>query len=71
MPESDFLELMRRPRTYVLAYATGTKVERRNVAQLGSMVARMEVVMLSGQFRQVAGTNHTTRLAIAWIELVK
>lgn len=69
MSESDFLKLVRRPRTYVLAYATGTKVERHTVDQFGSMVARMEVVTLSGQFRQVAGTNHTTQLAIAWIEL--
>jgi uncharacterized protein (TIGR04141 family) len=70
LTETEFLGLFERPRTYVLAYGTATKVERETVDQFGSIVARMEIVTLGGQFRQIAGTSHATELRIAWIQLV-
>jgi len=70
LTEFEFLELFARPRTYVLAYGTKTKVNRETLDQFGSMVARMEIVALSGQFRQIASTSHATQLRIAWIEIV-
>jgi hypothetical protein len=71
LTEAEFLELFDRPRTYVLAYGTTTKVGRATLNQFGSMVARMEIVTLVGQFRQIASTSHTTELRIAWIEIVE
>jgi hypothetical protein len=70
LTEAEFLDLFERPRTYVLAYGTTTKVERATVDQFGSVVARMEVVTLGGQFRQIASTSNATELRIAWIEIV-
>jgi uncharacterized protein (TIGR04141 family) len=69
LTEAEFLDLFKRPRTYVLAYGTTTKVERATVDQFGSIVARMEVVTLGGQFRQIASASHATELRIAWIEI--
>jgi len=69
MPEDEFLAHFALPRTYVLAYGTETKVTRDTVDRFGSTVARMEVVALNGQFRQITSTNQTTELRIAWIEM--
>lgn len=69
MPEDEFLPHFALPRTYVLAYGTETKVTRDTVDRFGSTVARMEVVALNGQFRQITSTNQTTELRIAWIEM--
>ncbi len=70
LTEAEFLDLFEHPRTYVIAYGTTTKVERATVDQFGSIVARMEVVTLGGQFRQIASASHATELRIAWIEIV-
>jgi hypothetical protein len=69
LTEGEFLALFARPRTYVLAYSTGTKVTGETVDRFGSTVARMEVVALNGQFRQITSTSNTTELRIAWIEM--
>jgi len=69
MTEDEFLALFALPRTYVLAYGTGTKVTRETVDRFGSTVARMEVVALNGQFRQITSTTGTTELRITWIEM--
>jgi hypothetical protein len=69
LTEPEFLALFKQcPRTYVLAYGTTTKVERQTMDQFGSVVARMEVVTLGGQFRQIS--SHTTELRIEWVEIV-
>lgn len=70
MSEDEFLALFARKRTYVLAYGTGTKVTRETLDKFGSTVARMEVVALNGQFRQITSTSYTTKLRITWIEVI-
>jgi hypothetical protein len=68
--ESVFLDLFQNPRTYVLAYGTTTKVESATVGQFQSTVARMEVVTLGGQFRQIVSASNDVELKVAWIGLV-
>ncbi len=70
LAETEFLDLFKHPRTYVLAYGTETKVERGTIDRLRSTVARMEVVTLGGQFRQIASTGNDAQLRIAWIQIV-
>lgn len=70
LAETEFLDLFTHPRTYVLAYGASTKVERSTMDRFGSVVARMEIVTLGGQFRQIAGASRNTQLGITWIEIV-
>ncbi len=70
LTEEEFLALFQQPRTYVLAYGTESKVERATIDRYQSMVARMEVVTLNGQFRQLTSASHTTELRIAWVGIV-
>lgn len=69
MNEGEFLALFARQRTYVLAYGTGTKVTRKSVDQFASTVARMEIVALNGQFRQITSARQSTELRITWIRM--
>lgn len=68
MPEKDFLDVFSKNRTYVLAYGTATKVTRDSVDDFQSVVARMETVSLSNQFRQIAASQRT-QLRTMWVEL--
>lgn len=68
MSETDFLGLFSRDRTYVLAYGTSLKVTRDSLAKFQSVVARMETVSLSNQFRQIASSQRT-RLKTMWVQL--
>jgi uncharacterized protein (TIGR04141 family) len=67
---AEFLWLFEFPRTYVLAYGTEGKVTSDTIDQFKSSVARMEVVTLAAQFRQVASANQDTQLRISWVEIV-
>lgn len=70
LTEEQFLELFQRPRTYVLAYGSKVKVAEATIGKFGSSVARMEVVSLSNQFRQLSSAESQAKLRITWIELV-
>jgi uncharacterized protein (TIGR04141 family) len=64
----DFLELFRRRRIYVLCYGTKDKVTVANIGNFRSSVAKMEVVSLNNQFRQIS-TDDSAELRIAWIQI--
>lgn len=66
LSESDFLKLFERKRVYVLCYGTKDKVTESSLGKFTSNVARMEVVSLNNQFRQV-GTDDSAVLRITWI----
>lgn len=68
LSEEEFLVLFSRPRLYVLCYGTRDKVTAANIGKFTSSVAKMEVVSLSNQFRQI-GTDDSARLRIAWIQV--
>jgi hypothetical protein len=70
LTEREFLSLFDKPRTYVMAYGTQEKVQRHNLEHFSSTVARMEMVTLGGQFRQVSSAS-TTELRVAWLEVVE
>ncbi|MFD4638415.1 DUF6119 family protein [Lentzea sp. NPDC058436] len=70
LSEAEFLDLFEHPRTYVLAYGTETKVDKSTLDQFESMVARMEIVTLNGQFRQIVSAGRDAELRISWIEIV-
>lgn len=69
LTEADFLKLFSRKRTYVLGYGRGEKVTPETIAKVTSSVAKMEVVSLNNQFRQIT-TDDSATLRIAWIPVV-
>ncbi len=70
MSEGDFLQLFELPRVYVFAYGSGVKVSQATLSNFGSCVARMEVVSLNNQFRQISSAESQARLRIAWVKIV-
>ncbi|MDQ2880382.1 MAG: TIGR04141 family sporadically distributed protein [Actinomycetota bacterium] len=68
LSEEGFLELFQRPRVYVLCYGTKDKVAATSIHKFRSSVAKMEVVSLNNQFRQI-GTDDSAVLRIAWIPI--
>ncbi|MDN5759160.1 MAG: TIGR04141 family sporadically distributed protein [Tomitella sp.] len=69
LSEQDFLNLFDKPRVYVLAYGTKVKVDEKTLKTFGSSVARMEIVALNSQFRQLSSSQSRAQLKIAWIEV--
>ena len=68
LSQGAFLELFSRPRVYVLCYGTEDKVTAGTIGKFRSSVAKMEVVSLNNQFRQIS-TDDSARLRIAWIQV--
>ena len=66
LSEDEFVRLFERRRIYVLGYGTKDKVTESSLNKFTSNVARMEVVSLNNQFRQV-GTDDSAILRITWI----
>lgn len=71
LSEVDFLKLFENPRVYVVAYGSEIKVSASTIKQFGSSVARMEVVSLNNQFRQISSSESQAKLRIAWVKIVK
>ena len=69
LSEKVFLELFLRQRIYVLAYGRKGKITSGSISKVTSSVAKMEVVSLNNQFRQITTDNSAT-LRIAWIPIV-
>ncbi|GAA5197164.1 hypothetical protein GCM10023346_31260 [Arthrobacter gyeryongensis] len=67
--EADFLKLFDQPRVYVLAYGSKVKVSESTLTNFGSSVARMEVVSLNNQFRQLGSAESMAKLRVAWIKI--
>ena len=70
MSEEDFMALFERPRTYSLCYATAKQVTRASIGIFKSSVAKMEVVSLNNQFRQISSNDASASLRIVWIPIV-
>jgi uncharacterized protein (TIGR04141 family) len=70
LSEEAFLELFNRQRIYVLCYATKNKVTSDNLHKFTSSVAKMEVVSLNSQFRQIS-TDDSAMFRITWIPIVE
>lgn len=68
LSQEEFLALFGRPRRYVLCYGTRDKVTEANIGKFTSSIAKMEVVSLSNQFRQI-GTDNNAGLRIVWIQI--
>jgi len=69
LSEEEFLQLFSRQRTYVLAYGRKEKVTSETISKVTSSVAKMEVVSLNNQFRQITTDNSAT-LRTTWIPVV-
>lgn len=67
--EADFLKLFDQPRVYVLAYGSKVKVSESTIKSFKSSVARMEVVSLNNQFRQLSSAESQAQLRVAWIKI--
>lgn len=67
--EDEFLKLFQRRRVYVLAYGRKDKVTAENIDKVTSSVAKMEVVSLNNQFRQIT-TDDSATFRISWIPLI-
>lgn len=70
LSEADFIELFERPRIYGLCYGTKLKVTESSLDNFRSNVARMELVALNNQFRQVSSSEASARLSLVWIPIV-
>lgn len=70
LSESDFLNLFTRKRIYVLAYGRREKVTQKNIKKVTSSVAKMEIVSLNNQFRQITVDDSAT-LRITWIPIIQ
>lgn len=70
LTRDEFLELFERPRVYVLAYGSSVKVDGSTLKNFQSSVARMEMVSLNSQFRQLSSADSMAKLRITWIEIV-
>lgn len=68
--ESEFLNLFERPRVYVLAYGTKVKVDSSSIEKFSSTVARMEIVSLNSQFRQISSSESQVKLRVCWIKVI-
>lgn len=68
--EDDFLKLFENPRIYVMAYGSKTKVSESTIQKFNSRIARMEVVSLNNQFRQISSAESQAKLGISWIKIV-
>lgn len=69
LTETEFLSLFDLPRVYVLAYGTKVKVDGTTLKTFSSSVARMEMVALNNQFRQISSSQSQAQLKIAWLEV--
>lgn len=69
LSEDEFLKLFQKPRTYALCYGTKEKVTSSTINKFTSSVAKMEVVSLNNQFRQIS-TDDSAVLRLVWIPLV-
>jgi uncharacterized protein (TIGR04141 family) len=69
LDEVRFLELFEKRRTYVLAYGSPVEVNASSIEGFGSSVARMEVVSLANQFRQIGGAAAQAKLCIVWLPI--
>ncbi|WP_081319092.1 DUF6119 family protein [Microbacterium testaceum] len=69
MSQPEFLALFNLKRAYVLAYGTPVKVEAKSIDKFQSSVARMEVVALNSQFRQLSSLDSQARLQVTWIPI--
>ncbi|WP_275003087.1 DUF6119 family protein [Promicromonospora iranensis] len=67
LDEVQFMNLFEKPRTYVLAYGSPVQVNANSIKRFGSSVARMEVVSLANQFRQIGGA--AARLCVVWLPI--
>jgi uncharacterized protein (TIGR04141 family) len=70
LSESRFMALFERPRVYALCYGSKLKVSEANLHKFTSSVAKMELVSLHNQFRQVTTTESQARLQVVWIPIV-
>lgn len=70
LTEDEFMKLFERPRVYALCYATKSKVKRSNIGSFKSSVAKMEVVSLNNQFRQVSSIETNASFRISWVKIV-
>ncbi|MDQ0867279.1 hypothetical protein QF036_004930 [Arthrobacter globiformis] len=66
----EFLKLFENPRIYVMAYGSKIKVNESTIKKFSSSVARMEVVSLNNQFRQISSAESQAKLGISWIKIV-
>ncbi|WP_437770399.1 DUF6119 family protein [Arthrobacter sp. KNU40] len=71
LSEDDFLKLFENPRVYVVAYGSDIKVDASTIKRFGSSVARMEVVSLNNQFRQISSAESQAKLRVSWVKIVK
>jgi hypothetical protein len=70
LSQDAFLHLFDNPRVYVLAYGSGTKVSGSNLDKFKSSVARMELVSLNNEFRQISNSESKCKLRLRWIRSV-
>lgn len=71
LSEDEFLTLFENPRVYVVAYGSEVKVGESTISQFGSSVARMEIVSLNNQFRQISSAESQAKLRVSWVKIVK
>jgi uncharacterized protein (TIGR04141 family) len=71
LSEEEFLSLFEQPRTYTVAYGTKVKVSESSLDTFRSSVARMEIVSLDNQFRQIGSGESQAKLQITWVKLVE
>ncbi|MFI5707329.1 DUF6119 family protein [Kribbella sp. NPDC051620] len=71
LSEDEFLALFEQPRTYVVAYGSKIKVGEATLNHFKSSVARMEVVSLDNQFRQIGSGDSRAKLQITWVKIAE
>ncbi|MDT0117522.1 TIGR04141 family sporadically distributed protein [Microbacterium sp. PRF11] len=69
MSQANFLRLFEKTRSYVLAYGTPDRVDKTSIDKFQSSVARMEVVALNSQFRQLSSLDSQAQLQVTWIPI--
>lgn len=67
LSEEEFIALFSKKRVYVLAYGAALKVTPGSLSSFRSSVARMEVVSMNAQFRQISSADSQAELRITWI----
>lgn len=70
LSEDEFMELFERPRVYGLCYASERKISPQTASTFRSSVAKMELVSLNGQFRQLSSNDSAASLRLIWIPIV-
>lgn len=71
LSEEQFLNLFDYPRVYVVAYGSTWKVDASTIDHFSSSVARMELVSLNSQFRQISSAESQAKLRVSWVKIVK